>query len=365
METSKRYSQRLIAWHKRHGRHDLPWQQTADPYRVWLSEIMLQQTQVASVVPYYQRFLARFPTLRQLAMTQLEDVMALWSGLGYYARARNLHRCARIVMSRHDGRFPEQPAALAELPGIGRSTANAIAVFCFGARAAILDGNVKRVLCRTHGVEEFPGAAATEKRLWLLADSLLPRNNVATYIQAQMDLGAMVCTRREPSCLAVAANCPLADLCVARYAGRIDELPAPRPRKALPKREIRMLVLLDGDRVLLERRPPSGIWGGLLSLPELDDSSDPAEHALKTLGCSVAGFTALPALRHNFTHFQLTLLPLSGAAKMLPGIADPAAHCWVRRIDIEAAALPTPIRKILRDIFRRAAPGDAPVPAAG
>ncbi|MBI5923255.1 MAG: A/G-specific adenine glycosylase [Betaproteobacteria bacterium] len=365
MDTTKTYSQRLIAWHKRHGRHDLPWQLTADPYQVWLSEIMLQQTQVASVIPYYRRFLWSFPTLQELAAAPLEQVMALWSGLGYYARARNLHRCARIITSRHGGRFPEQPTALAELPGIGRSTANAIAVFCFGARAAILDGNVKRVLCRTHGIKEFPGAAATEKRLWRLAESLLPRSNVATYIQAQMDLGATVCTRREPACLAAAASCPVADLCIARNTGCIDELPAPRPRKVLPKRETRVLVLWDGDCVLLERRPPSGIWGGLLSLPEVDGTSDPTEYILKTLGCTVTGFAALPSLRHNFTHFQLTLLPLSGVARMLPGVADPAGYCWVKRGDIDTAALPTPVRKILGEFFRQAMPGDAPAPAPG
>jgi A/G-specific adenine glycosylase len=351
METSKTYSQRLISWHKRHGRHDLPWQQTAEPYRVWLSEIMLQQTQVASAIPYYRRFLERFPTLQELAAAPLEEVMALWSGLGYYARARNLHRCARIIVNQHGGRFPKEPAALAELPGIGRSTANAIAIFCFGARAAILDGNVKRVLCRTHGIEEFPGTAAVEKCLWSLAESLLPRSNAATYIQAQMDLGAMVCTRREPACVTAATRCPLADVCVARNTGRIDELPASRPRKAVRRRETRVLVLFDGDSVLLERRPPSGIWGGLLSLPELDDSSDPTEYVCQRLGCTVTGFAALPSLRHNFTHFQLTLLPLFGTARLLPGVADPAGYCWVKRCDIEAAALPTPIRKILGDFF--------------
>jgi len=360
MDTSKTFSQRLIAWHKRHGRHDLPWQQTSDPYRVWLSEIMLQQTQVASVIPYYRRFLAHYPTLPELAAAPLEAVMGLWSGLGYYARARNLHRCAQVLMHQHGGAFPLQPAALAELPGIGRSTANAIAVFCFGARAAILDGNVKRVLCRTHGIEGFPGTAAVEKNLWSLAQALLPRAELATYIQAQMDLGATVCTRGEPRCQAGAGHCPLAGICVAYIAGRVAELPAARPRKVLPQRQTRVLLLCEGDRVLLERRPPSGIWGSLLSLPELAAEADPATHAAKVLGCAVAGLHALPALRHNFTHFQLTLLPLAAAARQLSGVADAAQYCWLKRADIDAAALPTPIRRILRDFFRQAAPGGAP-----
>ncbi|MFA7282475.1 MAG: A/G-specific adenine glycosylase [Sterolibacterium sp.] len=351
METSKTYSQRLITWHKRHGRHDLPWQQTADPYRVWLSEIMLQQTQVSSAIPYYRRFLERFPTLQELAAAQLEEVMALWSGLGYYARARNLHRCARIIMNQHGGRFPKEPAALAELPGVGRSTANAIAAFCFSVRVPILDGNVKRVLCRTHGIEGFPGTAAVEKDLWSLAEALLPRNDIAIYIQAQMDLGATICTRREPLCLSAPSRCPLADLCIARNTGRVGELPAARPRKPLPQRQTRVLLLYAGDRVLLERRPPSGIWGGLLSLPELDIGEDPSAHAAKVLGYAVASFQSLAPLRHSFTHFQLTLLPLSGAAQQLPGIADAAKYCWLKRAGINAAALPTPVRKILKDFW--------------
>ncbi|MFA7268434.1 MAG: A/G-specific adenine glycosylase [Sterolibacterium sp.] len=360
MASLESFSQRLISWHKRHGRHDLPWQQTSDPYRVWLSEIMLQQTQVVSVIPYYRRFLSHYPTLPALAAAPLEDVMGLWSGLGYYARARNLHRCAQAIMHQHGGKFPSQPAALAELPGIGRSTANAIAVFCFGLRAAILDGNVKRVLCRTHGIEAFPGTAAGEKILWSLAESLLPLKDAATYIQAQMDLGATVCTRREPYCLASATNCPLADICVARNTGRIAELPATRPRKALPQRQTRVLLLFGGDCVLLERRAPSGIWGSLLSLPELGLADDPAAYAAKVLGCAVAGFNELPPLRHSFTHFQLTLLPLSGEARLLPGAAEAARYCWLNRKDIDTAALPTPVRKILKDFFKPAAPGGAP-----
>ncbi len=343
------FAARLIAWHKHHGRHDLPWQQTRDPYRVWLSEIMLQQTQVGAVIPYYARFLARFATLAELAAAPVEDVMSLWSGLGYYARARNLHRCAQIVMREHGGRFPAQAEVIARLPGIGRSTANAIAVFCFGAREPILDGNVKRILCRTHGIEGFPGATAVDKQLWQLATALLPQHagDAAVYIQAQMDLGATLCTRSKPACQKDAAACPLARGCIARQTGRWTELPAARPRKTVPQRAVSVLVLRDGDRILLERRPPSGIWGGLLSLPELPPDTDPDAYAAQTLGCAVSAFSALPTLRHSFTHFQLTLQPLLGAARLLPQAADSARYCWLAIDALADAALPTPIRSIL------------------
>jgi len=348
----KTFSGKLIAWHRRHGRHDLPWQGTNDPYRIWLAEIMLQQTQVAAVTPYYRRFLEQYPTLPELAAASVEEVMGLWSGLGYYARARNLHRCAQVVIARHEGAFPHHPDVIAQLPGIGRSTANAIAAFCFGARTAILDGNVKRVLCRTHGIEGFPSAPAVEKVLWRLAEALLPQQDCAIYIQAQMDLGATVCTRSKPRCLTSGASCPLAENCVARKQGRTAELPVTRPRKTLPQRETFVLLLLDGDKILLERRPPSGIWGGLLSLPELPAGADPVAHAAHTLGCAVKCFSTLPPLRHGFTHFHLTLLPLSGTAKLLPHAAEAAGHCWLGSAEIGAAALPAPIRKILSAAFQ-------------
>jgi len=344
------FSDRLIRWHKQHGRHDLPWQGTHDPYRVWLSEIMLQQTQVATVIPYYARFLERFPTLPDLAAAPVEAVMGLWSGLGYYARARNLHRCAQVVMERHGGEFPRSPEAIAKLPGIGRSTANAIAVFCFGARRAILDGNVKRVLCRVFAVAGFPGTAAVERELWQRAEELLPRRDAARYIQAQMDLGAMVCTRSRPACLDAAASCPLSGICVAHRHGRVAELPEARPRRSLPQREARVLLLHRGDRVLLERRPPSGIWGGLLSLPEIAAGDDPVAQAAR-LGWEVTRFDALPPLHHSFTHFRLTLLPLAGKAKSLPRVAEAAGHSWLKREDLAAAGLPAPVRKILKDFF--------------
>jgi A/G-specific adenine glycosylase len=338
------FSARLIRWHKRHGRHDLPWQNTTDPYPVWLSEIMLQQTQVATVVPYYRRFLDRFPLLADLAAAPVEEVMALWSGLGYYARARNLHAAARTVMTAHGGRFPENPQVIAELPGIGRSTANSIATFCFGAHEPILDGNVKRVLCRAYGIEGFPGSGAVEKRLWALARELMPSRQGAIYNQAQMDLGAEVCTRSKPRC----ETCPLADICVARGQGRIAQLPEPKPRKAIPQRAATLLVLLEGTRVLLETRPPAGIWGGLLSLPELPAGEDAKAWAERRFACRVSKVSAAPTLDHAFSHFRLHITPLLlrvefGSAAMEPGLQ------WLDLTDTAHAALPTPIRRILDD----------------
>jgi len=337
------FAGRLIAWHARHGRHDLPWQNTRDAYRIWLSEIMLQQTQVTTVIPYYARFLQRFPDIRTLATAPVEDVMALWSGLGYYARARNLHACARAVVDAHGGTFPNDAAAIAELPGIGRSTAAAIAAFAYGARGAILDGNVKRVLARCFGIEGFPGEKKVETRLWQLAESLLPSNGIETYTQALMDLGATVCTRGKPDC----ARCPMNGDCVALARDRIAELPAPRPRKSVPKRSARYLILRHEGRVLLEQRPPAGIWGGLLCLPELADDDDAAHIAQARYGCRVDGITELPALTHGFTHFTLTLQPLEcRVTKIEPHAAQPGLQ-WIPLDTLNQAALPTPIRKLL------------------
>jgi A/G-specific adenine glycosylase len=339
------FARRLIGWHAQCGRHDLPWQRDwqalRDPYRVWLSEIMLQQTQVATVVPYYERFVARFPRLADLAAAPVEEVMALWSGLGYYARARNLHACAQAVVSQHGGAFPQSPDDIAALPGIGRSTANAIAAFCFGARAPILDGNVKRVLCRCFGIDGFPGAPAVDKRLWLLAQAQLPANEVETYIQAQMDLGATLCTRSRPRC----GDCPLEDICVARRDGRVAELPETKPRRALPERETTLLLLTHGDRVLLETRPAAGIWGGLMSLPELPAGID-ARACAEALGCRVRKIEALPPRVHTFTHFRLTMRPLRIEVEPQMLAAEPGRQ-WLTPAELAAAPLPAPIRQLL------------------
>ncbi|MDR0634899.1 MAG: A/G-specific adenine glycosylase, partial [Azoarcus sp.] len=342
------FSARLIDWHLRHGRHDLPWQASRDPYRIWLSEVMLQQTQVATVIPYYARFLARFPEVGALAAAPVEEVMALWSGLGYYARARNLHRAARKVAEEYGGRFPATAAALADLPGVGRSTAAAIAAFASDERAAILDGNVKRVLCRAFGVEGFPGERAVEERLWALAESLLPARpaEIGPYIQAQMDLGATVCTRARPAC----GRCPLAASCVAHASGRVAELPARRARKTPPRRHSRVAVIVHDNSALLERRPPAGIWGGLLALPEIPPDADIRAWAARALGCKGVDARELPPLVHGFTHFTLEISPWRIDLPALPRVLAEPAWLWLRLGDIAAAALPAPVRRILESL---------------
>jgi A/G-specific adenine glycosylase len=345
------FSSRLIRWHKQHGRHDLPWQNTRDPYRVWLSEIMLQQTQVATVIPYYRRFLQRFPQLADLAAAPVQDVMTLWSGLGYYARARNLHAAARTIRDKHAGAFPHEAHVIEQLPGIGRSTANSIATFCFGARAPILDGNVKRVLCRAFGIEGFPGNGPVEKRLWAIARELMPARHAAIYNQAQMDLGATVCTRGKPRCEA----CPLDDICVARTTGRIAELPSPRPRRILPQRHATLLVLLDGNRVLLETRPPSGIWGGLLSLPELPEHADAQTWVEEHFACRVKSLTTAPTLVHAFSHFRLHIAPMLLRVRSAHAAMEPGRQ-WLTIEDARGSALPAPVRRILDAVL---SPGSA------
>jgi A/G-specific adenine glycosylase len=336
------FARRLIDWQNRHGRHDLPWQHDGDPYRVWLSEIMLQQTQVGTVIAYYARFLARFPTLADLAAAPVEEVMALWSGLGYYARARNLHRCACLLVAEHNGCFPRDPVMLARLPGIGRSTANAIAAFCFAARVPILDGNVKRLLCRHLGITGFPGAAAVESRLWRDAARLLPSGDIAAYIQAQMDMGATICTRGKPRCGA----CPVAGDCVAYRENQITELPTPRPKKIRPERTVTLLVLRAGKLVLLETRPPSGIWGGLMSLPELPEGTETREYCTRTLGTRISTVLPAPSFTHDFTHFRLRIHPLLCAVEMIPQAAE-SSRRWVDESELAQTALPAPVRKLL------------------
>lgn len=329
------FARKLIAWQRRHGRHGLPWQGTRDPYRVWLAEVMLQQTQVETVVPYYLRFLARFPDVATLARAPLGEVLRLWSGLGYYARARNLHAAARLVARELGGRFPETPEALARLPGVGRSTAAAIAVFAFGGRAAILDGNVRRVFARHFGVERT-------RSQWQLAEALLPARSIETYTQALMDLGATVCTRANPQC----AACPVARSCVARREGRVAELPAPRRRRDRPTRRAAWLVLLDRDRVLLERRPAKGVWGGLWAFPELR-GRDPRRFCREALGCAISSIERVPAIAHDFTHFRLLARPLVCRARPQANDGAGAGRIWLELEQATRAAVPAPVRKLL------------------
>jgi len=313
-----KFASTLAAWQRRHGRRHLPWQGTRDPYRVWLSEVMLQQTQVAAVIPYYERFLRQYPTVEALAAAQEDDVLRLWSGLGYYARGRNLLLAAREVVRL--GAFPNTLESIGELAGIGRSTAAAIAVFAFGRREAILDGNVKRVLSRVF-------AADGDAELWPLAERLLPKKDLETYTQALMDLGSLVCTRSAPKCEA----CPVAAQCIARKERRIHELPAPRARKALPTRRATWFVFLHKKEVLLERRPSAGLWGGLWTFPEANVL--PGRKATK-----------LPVIEHGFTHFRLRAQPLLHRLKKR---VESPGRLWLDLADAAHAAVPAPVRKLL------------------
>ena len=338
---------RLLAWHKRHGRHDLPWQGTRDAYRIWVAEIMLQQTQVAAVIPYYRRFLERFPDIAALAEVPQDDVLRLWSGLGYYSRARNLQRAAQLVVEHHGGVFPRALEQIEALPGIGRSTAAAIAAFAYGTRAAILDGNVKRVLARHFAVAGFPGEKRVEERLWQLAEEQLPPRAIARYTQAMMDLGATLCTRAKPRC----ADCPLAQSCQALALGRVGDFPAPRPAKAVPTRAIHMLLLIRAGEVLLEKRRPSGIWGGLWSLPEVADSARVRAHCRTNYGCGIAAPQPLAPLAHGFTHFKLQIQPLLCRVEKFAPAEREAGQIWLSLEDAHGAAIPVPVRKLIERLL--------------
>ena len=359
------FSSRLIAWQRVHGRNDLPWQ-SADAYRVWLSEIMLQQTQVATVIPYYQRFIASFPTLDSLAEADAEQVLALWSGLGYYARGRNLHRAAQIIMEKYHGVFPRKFEQMLELPGIGRSTAAAICALAYQERRAILDGNAKRVLARYCGINGPPSEKAVDARLWHHAEALLPERDIATYIQAQMDLGATLCTRSHPKC----NECPVGEDCVAFQSGRVSELPAPRPRKSLPERRATFLLLFHGNDILLEKRPGSGIWGGLWCTPQFDNESAARDWFVRN-GMTASHGERLATFFHTFTHFKLHIKPLKIqlAAKPLraaqPGCAVVGASAplqprltpcgcseWMDVEEALRAAIPAPVRRLLGEFSR-------------
>jgi A/G-specific adenine glycosylase len=330
-------------WQRRHGRRGLPWQGTRDAYRVWLAEIMLQQTQVATVLDYYPRFLARFADVASLAAAGVDEVLALWSGLGYYSRARNLHRCAQVVVAEHGGRFPASPAALAALPGIGRSTAAAIAAFAFGERAAILDGNVKRVLTRVLGFAHDLANKAGENALWAEAEALLPRQGIESYTQGLMDLGATLCLARAPRCTA----CPLAGRCVGRAEGRPEAYPVKTKKLVRGRRRHALLWLEQRGRWWLVQRPARGVWGGLWSLPEW-----PSLAALQEAAATWPGLgEALPEIEHALTHFDWTLTPLRwrlpARAAFDPAAARAGAGRWFTPEQALALGLPAPVRKLL------------------
>jgi len=334
------FAGRVLAWFDVHGRHDLPWQRPRSAYRVWVSEIMLQQTQVATVIPYFARFMARFPDVQTLADAPQDDVLAHWSGLGYYARARNLHACAQAVMTRFGGAFPDTVEACMSLPGIGRSTAGAIVSQAFDAPAAILDGNVRRVLARHAGIDGWPGTPAVSRRFWATAEARLPKARFADYTQALMDLGATCCTTRAPQC----TTCPVAADCIARTTQRIAELPTPKPKRARPHRQAAVLIVENPQgEILLQRRPQSGIWGGLWSPPVID-SEQPWPIELQAL--TPRDDSPLTPVLHRFTHFDLTMQPVH-----LHGAATPDEACrWQPPAQALTLGLPAPIRRMMEQL---------------
>ena len=346
----------LIHWHKHYGRHHLPWQGNRDPYAVWLSEVMLQQTQVSTVIPYYMRFMEKYSTISSLAQAPLDDVLALWSGLGYYSRARNLHQTARIVMQNHQGKFPISRTVIQQLPGIGRSTAAAITVFAFGKREAILDGNVKRIFSRYFGITGYPGENKVEKQLWQKAEELLPVNyhngQIETYTQSLMDLGATICKRHTPLC----HICPVQEHCRAYKEDRVNQFPTPKPRKSLPQKEIVFLLIMQQKNILLEKRPAVGIWRELWCPPAISIGIDPAAYCQHHLGITIQSSLALPPLDHQLTHFNLRIYP-----QLLQVVSDSLTHqqlmqqqhklIWIEPVSALERAIPAPVRKLLRQNF--------------
>jgi len=344
------FSRCVLTWFDKYGRKHLPWQQDRSLYRVWVSEVMLQQTQVTTVIPYFDAFVARFPQLHDLADAPLDDVLARWSGLGYYARARNLHKAAQIVCEQHNGIFPTDFVDVLALPGIGRSTAGAILSLALNQHHAILDGNVKRVLARVFAVDGWPGKTSVAELLWQYSERLTPKKRVADFNQAMMDLGAGICTRSRPQC----GLCPLQRDCVAFSEQRQTDYPGKKPKKTIPVRETQMLLLSNANsEVLLQRRPPTGIWGGLLSLPEIAMGDDAAGWCEKYLGCTVEEQTRWPVMRHTFSHFHLDIspvlmVPASGAGNNTHtmSVMEGAEWVWYKGC-ADVGGLPAPVARLL------------------
>ena len=344
----------MLAWFDRHGRKDLPWQQAPTPYHVWVSEIMLQQTRVATVIPYYQRFMRRFPDVAALAAADQDAVLHAWTGLGYYARARHLHEAARRIVAEHGGVLPCDQPSLEALPGIGRSTAGAIRALACGERAVILDGNVKRVLARYHAVDGWPGHARVAKRLWSLAEAHTPGRRVADYTQAMMDLGAMLCTRSRPGC----DLCPLGGDCAAADSADPTVWPGRKPRSDKPRRRTRMLLLRNAaGELLLQRRPATGLWGGLWSLPEIGAADEPARCLENRFALRPAAVEPWPAFEHEFTHFRLTIEPwlidVRESADR-PQEMAPTPVLWYNTAHPAPGGLPAPVVKLIQQYRQRA-----------
>ena len=349
--TAKPFSKRLLDWYRLYGRQDLPWQRNPVPYRVWVSEIMLQQTQVATVIPYYERFMERFPNVAALAEAEQDQVLHYWSGLGYYARARHLHTAAQQIIDEHAGRFPETFEAVLGLPGIGRSTAGAILSLACGQRHAILDGNVKRVLARYHAVDGWPGNTRVQKVLWELAEQYTPRVEVAAYTQAIMDLGATLCTRAQPNC----GRCPVRVGCAAFKSGNQADYPTRRPKKAMPVRSVAMLLIANEQQeLLLEKRPPTGIWGGLWGLPELATDADIKRWCRSELGLKVERSCAWPMLRHTFSHFHLDITPVHAEVSELQSrVMEGTRRLWYKPDSDDERGLAAPVAQLIERFGRR------------
>ena len=346
MKSLTHFSEALLKWFEQHGRKDLPWQQDTTPYRVWVSEIMLQQTQVATVIPYYQRFMAQFPDVSVLAAADQDQVLHQWTGLGYYARARNLHKCAKTIVSEFGSEFPSDIEELVALPGIGRSTAGAILSIAFKQRAPILDGNVKRVLARFYAVEGWTGQSNTQKQLWHYAEALTPTSNSAAYTQAIMDLGATICTRSSPKC----DECPVSDSCVAYGMETVNKFPQPKPRKALPVRQTHVLILSnESGQILLEKRPANGIWGGLWSLPQDNDPEALMAQAEKSCATAItAESRSDTVIRHTFSHFHLEIQPIyANISGKIHRVNESNQLRWYTPYSEEKIGLAAPIKKLI------------------
>ncbi len=346
--TTASFANRLLRWWDTHGRKDLPWQRQVTPYRVWVSEIMLQQTQVTTVIPYFQRFMKRFPSLKQLAQAPLDEVLAHWSGLGYYARGRNLHRAAQQIRNQHQGRFPDHPDALMALPGVGRSTAGAILALAKNQRQAILDGNVKRVLARHSAIGGWPGLPTVEKKLWAKANEVLTTHRFADYTQALMDLGATCCLARAPQC----RSCPLRGDCKALAMDQVHLFPGKKLRKELPIRNTVFILARDAkDQVLLEQRPPSGIWGGLWCFPEAPNLEAARSHCQNHLGLRIQEQSTLQEIRHKFSHYQLNITPLLMRVEESGGVVlEGPEQLWYNPTKSSTLGLATPVSRLLKHL---------------
>ncbi|MCB1690981.1 MAG: A/G-specific adenine glycosylase [Halioglobus sp.] len=355
MPSPKTFAQRVLIWFDQHGRKDLPWQRDTSPYRVWVSEIMLQQTQVKTVIPYFERFMAAFPDVQALAQAPEDEVLHLWTGLGYYARARNLHKAAKQVAN--EGQFPDTLDGLCDLPGVGRSTAGAILSIAFGQRASILDGNVKRVLARYHRVGGWPGQSAVHQQLWEIAEQHTPQKRCADYTQAMMDLGATLCTRSSPDC----GRCPLAADCEASAHGDQRNYPGRKPRKVLPVKSTHFLIVRSSaDEIWLEKRPASGIWGGLWCFPEIDGPDAGRTQCLDLWGNEPATMEVRPAFRHTFSHYHLDITPVVVELNIVPvAVMEAAGQLWYKLRQPPQIGLAAPVASLLAQL---AAPNSRTAP---